>query len=62
MQQARDRGDMETYRRLQRQLKVPAETLMAARRSMGADRIRLRGFRMELADAKCGPDWLDRKD
>ena len=62
MQRARDRGDMETYRRLQRKMNVPAETLMAAKRSMGADWIRSRGFRTELADAKYGPGWLDRDD
>ena len=62
MQQARDRGDRETYHRLRRQLKVPAETLMAAKRSMGADSIRKRGQRTELADAKHGPDWLYRDD
>ena len=35
---------------------------MAAKRSMGADWIRIRGFRTKLADAKYGPDWLDRDD
>ena len=62
MQQAKNWGDMETHRRLQRKLKVPAETLMAAKRSMRADRILSRGFRTELADYKYGPDWLNRDD
>ena len=62
MQKARDRGDNETYHRLQRRLKIPAESLMAAKRTMGADWIRERGLRTELADAKYGPDWLDRDD
>lgn len=58
--EAARRGDHETARELRKQVIYPAEALLAAKRNMGADWIRKRGFRTETAEAKYGKDWLDR--
>lgn len=57
---AEERGDKETARELRKQLVIPAETLMALKKTAGADWIRKRGLRTETADEKYGPGWLDR--
>ncbi|NMM43614.1 hypothetical protein HH303_03935 [Rhodospirillaceae bacterium KN72] len=54
------RGDMETYDALMREIEAPAEALMAAKKSMGADWVRKKGFNTKRADEKYGPGWLDR--
>jgi hypothetical protein len=36
------------------------ESLMATKRALGADYIRQRGWRTDLADRKYGHGWLDR--
>lgn len=66
MREAEQRGDMETFYRLLRELPVPAETLMAIKvgswpPGTGAKWIREVGLNTELADAKYGPGWLDRE-
>jgi hypothetical protein len=54
-------GDERTASELHKQVVYPAEALLAAKRNMGADWIRKRGFRTEAAEAKYGKDWLDRE-
>lgn len=58
--EAMRRGDEDTVRELQKQIVIPAEALLAAKRNMGADWIRQQGFRTDTAEKKYGKDWLDR--
>ena len=58
--EAQDRGDRAGELALNKKLLVPAESLMAAKRSMGADWVRERGYNTRLADEKYGEGWLDR--
>ena len=58
--EAYDRGDKAAAAELRKQLEIPAEALMAAKLSMGAEWLRERGLRMETAERKYGKDWLDR--
>ncbi|MGB1873061.1 MAG: hypothetical protein ACPIFQ_01660 [Candidatus Puniceispirillaceae bacterium] len=47
-------------RRMMRQMTLPASVLSALKTGMGADWIRSRGLRTDLADAAFGHGWLDR--
>ena len=58
--EAYDRGDEAAAAELRKQLEIPAEALMAAKLTMGAEWLRERGLRMETAERKYGKDWLDR--
>jgi len=46
--------------RLRKMMMLSPHSLMAIKREIGSDRIRELGLRTDLADAKYGPDWLDR--
>ena len=58
--EAYDRGDDAAADELRKQLEIPAEALMAAKQSRGAEWLRKQGLRMETAERKYGKDWLDR--
>ena len=58
--EAKRAGDYEKARKLRQNLIIPAEALMAAKRSRGADWLRAQNLRLETAEAKYGKDWLDR--
>ena len=60
MLDAKRQGDMDTYYELLKQVRVPAETLMAFAKCGDADLIREMGINTSLADEKYGPGWLDR--
>ena len=45
---------------MMRQMTLPASVLSALKTGMGADWIRSRGLRTDLADAAFGHGWLDR--
>lgn len=53
-------GDEEMAEILCRQLIIPAETLMATKKTRGAQWIRDQKLRTETAEAKYGTGWLDR--
>ena len=57
--EAEDRGDQAEAGRLLSALEAPAHTLMAIKRTFGADWIRRMNLNTRLADEKYGPDWLD---
>jgi len=46
--------------RMMRRIAMPASVLSALKTGMGADWIRSRGLRTDLADAEFGHGWLDR--
>lgn len=46
--------------RLEKLILFRPESLMAIKNTLGAEHIRHRGYRTDLADAKYGNDWLDR--
>ena len=54
------RGDDAAASELRKKLVIPAEALMNAKITRGADWIRERGLRTETAERKYGKDWLDR--
>ena len=58
--EAQKRGDEDLASELRMDLIIPAETLMATKKNMGADWIRSEGLRTETAEEKYGKDWLDR--
>ncbi len=58
--QAYERGDDAAADELRKQLDIPAEALMAAKKSRGADWVRKQGLRTQRAEEKYGKDWLDR--
>jgi len=53
-------GDDAEADRLRRLALFRPESLMAIKIARGADHIRERGYRTDLADRKYGHDWLDR--
>ena len=55
-------GDEETAADLRTKIKWPAWSLMSAKKFLGVDFIRERGYNTELADRKFGSDWLDKED
>ncbi|MBE1237402.1 hypothetical protein IHV25_07045 [Phaeovibrio sulfidiphilus] len=57
---AQGRGDWATAGELLKQIDIPAEALMALKRTSGAERIRELGVKTATAEAKYGKDWLDR--
>ena len=57
---AKQAGDYEKAALLRQNLIVPAEALLALKRSRGAQVIRDWKLRTETAEAKYGKDWLDR--
>ena len=59
MRGAKDQGDEAEYDRLHSELEVPAHTLMASKKVMGADWIRSRNLNTRQAELKYGPNWLD---
>ena len=59
---ARARGDHEEAKRIFRKVPLEASTLMVGKKLFGADYIRKEGLNTEKADAKYGPDWLDKDD
>ena len=58
--EAEDRGDQAEADRLLSALEAPAHTLMAIKRTFGADWVRAMNLNTRLADEKYGPDWLDQ--
>ena len=46
--------------RLSKLILFRPESLLATKNAFGADFIRQKGLRTDLADAKYGHDWLDR--
>lgn len=57
---ADEAGDDETALAWLRKVDIPAHTLMAVKKTLGADWIRRHGLKTETADRAYGPDWLDR--
>lgn len=53
------RGDRDEERRLEREFAPSPEVLMRAKRVMGADWVRNRGFDLRRAEEAYGPRWLD---
>ena len=54
--------DDEAIRVWTRRLEPPADALVAAKRSRGADFIREMGYITRLAEKKYGKDWLEKSD
>ena len=52
-------GDYEKATLLRQNLIIPAEALMALKRTRGAEAIISRKLRTETAEAKYGKDWLN---
>lgn len=59
MHAAMDRGDMDEYYRLVRELEPSAEALLATKEAFGADMVRDLGLNTSAADTEYGPGWLD---
>ncbi len=59
--EAEDRGDDEAAFELRKRMNYSAETLLAAKLSMGADWVRAQGWKLQAAEAKYGKDWLERE-
>ncbi len=59
MSNAMDRNDKEAQRKLWPKIKAMPHSLKAAKKLLGADYIRQKGFNTELADKEFGPGWLD---
>lgn len=55
-------GDEEAKSRILPAIPIHPEGLQVLKELFGADYIRRRGYNTELADAKYGPDWLDKDD
>jgi len=53
-------GDDAEADRLRRMALFRPESLMAIKNTLGADHIRQRGYRTDLADRQYGHGWLDR--
>ena len=60
--EALDRGDTEAVAKYRRLVKLAPSSLMAMKKTCGADYIRENGFNTEYADAEYGPGWLDRQE
>ncbi len=54
------KNDREGAHKLMQTLLLPAETLMAEKKLLGAEALRKKNYRMDLAEEKYGKDWLDR--
>lgn len=59
MHAAMDRGDMDEYYRLVRELEPCAEALLATKEAFGAEMVRELGLNTSAADAEYGTGWLD---
>ena len=57
-----ERDDEAAINEWSRRLEPPADALVAAKRSGGADFIRKRGYITRLAEKKYGKDWLEKSD
>ena len=61
--EAEQRGDRETMRKLTRKLEPPADVLLGAKMADGgADFIRRAGYITRLAEEKYGKDWLEKSN
>ena len=60
IRKARKRGDRAAELELNKKFLVPAESLMAIKKSDGPEWIRERCYNTKKADEKYGPGWLDR--
>lgn len=60
LQAAIDRGDEEAEFELRKLIIMPAETLLSAMISRGADWIRERGWNTSEAERVFGKDWMER--
>ena len=60
--EALDRNDREAIAEYRKKVKYEASSLMAMKRTFGADYVRKHGYNTEKADAVYGPGWLDRED
>ncbi|MFK7866400.1 MAG: hypothetical protein AB8B77_03065 [Alphaproteobacteria bacterium] len=58
--EAKINGDYEKAALLRQDLIIPAEALMALKRSSGAEAIISRNLRTETAEAKYGKNWLNQ--
>ena len=58
----RRKGDHDGAHRALCKVKLSPPTLLAMKRTEGADMIRREGYNTTLADKEFGPDWLDRDD
>ncbi len=57
--EAQQRNDWDLADRLRQDLIIPAEALMALKRSRGAQVIKDWNLKTETAEAKYGKDWLN---
>ncbi len=55
-----EKNDREGAHKLMQTLLIPADCLMATKKVMGADWLRKKNYRLDLAEEKYGKDWLDR--
>ena len=55
-------GDEEKKAEYRKKIKYEASSLMAMKKTFGADHVRKHGYNTEKADKVYGPGWLDRED
>ena len=56
------RDDEEKIAEYRKKMRYEASSLMAMKKTFGADHVRKHGYNTEKADAVYGPGWLDRED
>ena len=54
--------DEEKIAEYRKKVKYEASSLMAMKKTFGADHVRKHGYNTEKADAVYGPGWLDREE
>ena len=60
--EAFERDDREKIAECRKKIKYEASSLMAMKKTLGADHVRKHGYNTEKADKVYGPGWLDRED